>query len=110
MVFLICRQKLKKPYWRLVEVEGMTKELQASDYDFAAEEPRQTVVKPSSAYIADASEAGAHKESNVEVLVAGRKDTQAKVHMKLSCLCICCEQHLSLGPKKMQCCLQGCAI
>lgn len=76
--FDIAMQKLDKKFQRIVEVDGTTKELQASDYDFPAEQPKQTVVKPTSAVMADIGGEDIlvnpmQKESNVEVLLDSRK-------------------------------------
>ena len=78
--FEVALQKLNKPYQRVVEIEGGTKELQASDYDFSAQTPKQTVIKPTSNVVADISGDGGdslansiQKESNVEALVDIRK-------------------------------------
>lgn len=78
--FDVALQKLMKPYQRIVEINGSTKELQASDYDFSAEQPKQTVIKPTSAVVAnisgdggDTMENAIQRESNVEALVDIKK-------------------------------------
>lgn len=77
--FEIALQKLMKPYQRIIEIDGTTKEFQASDYDFSAEEPRQTVIKPTSTVVANISGDGGdvmnsfQKESNVEAIVDIKK-------------------------------------
>ncbi|XP_076436247.1 uncharacterized protein LOC143275842 [Babylonia areolata] len=77
--FEIALQKLMKPFQRIIEIDGATKEFQASDYDFAAEEPRQTVIKPTSTVVANISGEGGdsinsfQRESNVEAIVDIKK-------------------------------------
>lgn len=77
--FEIALEKLMKPHQRVIETEEGVKEFQAADYDYSAEEPRQLVVKPTSAVVADISGEGGdnfnsfQKESNVEAIVNIKK-------------------------------------
>lgn len=90
--FDVALQKLMKPFQRIVEIDGSTKEFQASDYDFSAESPRQTVIMPTSMVVSDISgkagdsmENAIQRESNVEALMDIRKKSyDAKVFITCS--------------------------
>ncbi|KAL8613260.1 hypothetical protein ACOMHN_001584 [Nucella lapillus] len=77
--FEMALQKLMKPFQRIVEIDGTSKELQASDCAFSAEDPKQTVIKPMSSVVANISGEGGgdinsfQKESNVEAIVDIKK-------------------------------------
>ena len=103
--FDVALQKLMKPYQRIVEVNGSSKELQASDYDFPAEPPKQTVIKPTSAVVAnisgdggDSMENAIQRESNVEALV----DIKKKSYVAKVC-------HLCIQNKIEECSMCGCS-